>query len=104
MNAVAVTQRVTVKSTQGERRDCLDQLWVKFLVRCGLLPVPVPNEVDAAIALCSQVPVRAVVLTGGNDLVAYGGDAPERDATETAILEHAERQSCRYSVCVGECR
>ena len=104
MNAVAVTQRVTVELTQGERRDCLDQLIGEFLVRCGLLPVPVPNEVDAAIALCSQVPVRAVVLTGGNDLVAYGGDAPERDEPRPRFSSTPKGKDCRYSVCVGECR
>jgi hypothetical protein len=31
MKSVAVTQRVEVVPTYGERRDCLDQAWAKFL-------------------------------------------------------------------------
>ena len=42
-----------------------------------------------------------MVLTGGNDLAALGGDAPERDATENALLDAAE--SRRLPV-IGVCR
>ena len=38
MKAVAITQRVSVVPDYGERRDCLDQAWTKFLAACGLLP------------------------------------------------------------------
>ena len=43
MKAVAVTQRVSVIPAYGERRDCLDQAWTKFLAACGLLPVVLPT-------------------------------------------------------------
>jgi N5-(cytidine 5'-diphosphoramidyl)-L-glutamine hydrolase len=99
MKAVAVSQRVVVDPPHGTRRDCLDQVWIKFLVRCGLTPIPVPNSVDAALAICDQV--SGIVLTGGNDLTAYGGDAPERDETETALLDLAERRGLPV---LGVCR
>jgi len=99
MKTVAVTQRVAVDPPHGTRRDCLDQVWVKFLLHCGLLPIPVPNSVDAALTICEKV--GGIVLTGGNDLAAYGGDAPERDETETALLDLAERRDLPI---LGVCR
>lgn len=99
MRTVAVTQRVTVDPPHGTRRDCLDQVWVKFLLRCELLPIPIPNSVDAALTICKNV--DGIVLTGGNDLTAYGGDAPERDETETALLDLAEQRDLPV---LGVCR
>jgi N5-(cytidine 5'-diphosphoramidyl)-L-glutamine hydrolase len=99
VRTVAVTQRVTVDPPHGTRRDCLDQVWVEFLLGCGLLPIPIPNSVDAALTICHQV--SGIVLTGGNDLTAYRGDAPDRDQTETALLDLAERRDLPV---LGVCR
>jgi N5-(cytidine 5'-diphosphoramidyl)-L-glutamine hydrolase len=99
MKTVAVTQRVAVDPPHATRRDCLDQVWAKFLLRCGLIPIPIPNSVDAALTICEQV--GGIVLTGGNDLAAYGGDAPDRDETETALLDFAERRNLPV---LGVCR
>jgi gamma-glutamyl-gamma-aminobutyrate hydrolase PuuD len=101
MKAVAVTQRVSVIQDYGERRDCLDQAWTKFLAVCGLLPVLLPNNSEAAVALCERTGIDGLVLTGGNDLAAFGGDAPERDAVENAVLDLAERRGMPV---LGVCR
>jgi N5-(cytidine 5'-diphosphoramidyl)-L-glutamine hydrolase len=101
MKAVAITQRVSVVPAYGERRDCLDQAWTKFLAACGLLPVLLPNVTEAALALCEGAGIAGLVLTGGNDLTELGGDAPERDAVENALLNLAERR--RLPV-LGVCR
>ena len=101
MKAVAITQRVSVVPAYGERRDCLDQAWTKFLGACGLIPVLLPNVTEAALALCEGAGIDGLVLTGGNDLAALGGDAPERDAVENALLDLAERR--RLPV-LGVCR
>lgn len=90
MTLIAVSQRVAVEPRHGERRDCLDQAWIDFLMACGLTPLPVPNAVAAARAICEAVSLGGIVLTGGNDLAVYGGDAPERDAAEAALLDIAE--------------
>ena len=92
MKAVAITQRVSVVPAYGERRDCLDQAWTRFLSACGLLPVLLPNVTEAALALCEGADIGGLVLTGGNDLAELGGDAPERDAVENAVLNLAERR------------
>ena len=101
MKAVGLTQRVSVAPTYGERRDCLDQAWTKFLAACGLLPVLLPNVTEVALALCEATGVAGLVLTGGNDLAALGGDAPERDTVENALLDLAERRGLPV---LGVCR
>ena len=101
MKAVAITQRVSVVADYGERRDCLDQDWTRFLEACGLLPVVMPNVLGVALALCERADVSGVVLTGGNDLHALGGDAPERDAVENALLDWAEGHTMPV---MGVCR
>ena len=87
MKLVAVSQRVDLR--RGERRDALDQNWTRFLAAAGLQPLPVPNDAAVACELVAGLPVAGLVLTGGNDLAIYGGDAPERDATETALIDWA---------------
>jgi putative glutamine amidotransferase len=43
-----------------------------------------------------------VILTGGGNLVGYGGDAPERDETELVLLRTAmERKLPLMGVCRG---
>jgi putative glutamine amidotransferase len=98
---IAVTQRVTVIREYGERRDMLDQRWSSFLAECGWLAVPVPNVPAVAMGLFDRLPISGLLLTGGNDLCDVGGDAPERDATERALLSHA--RELRVPV-VGVCR
>lgn len=89
MKLIAVTQRVVVDPATGERRDALDQRWPRLLLQCGLVPVIMPNCLQAARRLLAQLPLAGVLLTGGNDLAAYGGDAPERDETEAFFLRDA---------------
>jgi len=101
VKAVAITQRVSVVPAYGERRDCLDQAWTKFLLACELLPVLLPNVTEAALGLCERAGITGLVLTGGNDLAVLGGNAPERDAVENALLDLAERRKLPV---LGVCR
>jgi N5-(cytidine 5'-diphosphoramidyl)-L-glutamine hydrolase len=98
---VAITQRVAVVPERAERRDCLDQAWPRFLAACGLLPLALPNVREVALELCAATEIAGLVLTGGNDLAALGGDAPERDAVESALLDLAERRALPV---LGVCR
>jgi putative glutamine amidotransferase len=89
MTCIAVTQRVVVDPEHGTRSDALDQQWWSFLRACGLVGMPVPNDADAAVRLVRTAPVHGILLTGGNDLAELGGQAPERDHTETALVDLA---------------
>jgi putative glutamine amidotransferase len=101
MKTIAITQRVAVIPQYGERRDCLDQAWARFVAACGLLPLALPNVPEVALSLFQKADVAGLLLTGGNDLASLGGDAPERDATENALLDAAEARGLPV---LGVCR
>lgn len=42
-----------------------------------------------------------IILTGGNDLAAYGGDAPERDELEQFLIQYSVEQEIPL---LGVCR
>lgn len=85
---LALTQRVVIDA-RGERRDALDQRWGNVCASAGFAMAPFPNHPAAAVDLFRRLGPIGLILTGGNDLAALGGDAPERDATELALLDCA---------------
>lgn len=91
MKLIAVSQRVVIDPVTRERRDALDQQWSAFLAACGFGALPIPNHPPTARRLIQLEPICGVLLSGGNDLVSYGGDAPERDDTERCLVDEAER-------------
>lgn len=101
MKPVLVTQRVDVLADRNERRDALDQQLAVFLAECGCLAVPVPNVPHLAAALFDLVQPAGIVLSGGNDLAALGGNAPERDATEALLVDTAAAHNVPV---IGICR
>jgi len=101
LKLIGITQRVVIDPKHGERRNALDQRWPAFLAVAGLAAIPLPNQPDLAVQLAEASGIRGLVLTGGNDLAQYGGDAPERDATETALIAWSRG---RASPVLGVCR
>jgi putative glutamine amidotransferase len=101
MTVVAISQRVVVDPRHGERRDALDQNWTRLLMRCRLVPFPVPNTSGDTRRLLEEVRPAGVILTGGNNLVALGGDAPERDETELDLVAYAR---ANHLPLLGVCR
>lgn len=87
MKRIGFTQRVFLKEAYGERWDACDQKVAAFLQACGCIPVPIPNNLSVVKAWMAESFLDGAVLTGGNDLSRYGGDAPERDAVERFLLE-----------------
>lgn len=87
MKPIFVTQRVDVLEGRNETRDSLDQKWASLLMACGLLPIIVPNNLEAAQALYHTITPSGLLLTGGNSLGPYGGDAPMRDKTEALLID-----------------
>ena len=89
MKRIAVTQRVDNISSREERRDALDQRWISFLQTIDLLPIVVPNNLSYVQQIIEDNSIDGILLTGGNSLVKYGGDAPERDMVEKLLIEFA---------------
>lgn len=102
MRRIIYTQRVEVIKSYGERRDCSDQRIADFISRCGFLPIPLPNRPILAEEFINNIRPAGIVLTGGNSLGIYGGNAPERDAMDRALLRIAERNNIPlYGSCRG---
>lgn len=102
MKIIGFTQRVEIVEIYNERRDCADQRIADFISCCGYLPCPLPNKADIAVEIAERVHIDGIILTGGNNLVKYGGDAPERDETEIALIKYCLKTEVPlYGFCRG---
>ncbi len=101
MNSILFTQRVDIIESYGERRDCADQNISRLIKMCGYVPVPMINDPELVRPLSDELKPVGILLTGGNDLGSYGGNAPERDITETRLLEYAVKKKIPL---LGICR
>lgn len=102
MKCVLFTQRVEVIESYNERRDCADQRISEFIRACGYVPLAVPNHAEMASAIIETILPAGIVLTGGNSLVKWGGNAPERDETDDAYINLAiENHIPLYGFCRG---
>lgn len=106
MKTIAVTQRierVIHASGEVELRDALDQAWPAFLAAAGCMAIPLPNHIDLALRMMRELPIDGLLLTGGETLALYGGDSPERDAVEKALLAQVRGFPTPLPV-IGVCR
>lgn len=105
MLRIGITQRVEQLSDREERRDCLDQAWIRLLWQIDCLPIPIANSVEDVSLLMEMLGIEGILLTGGNDLAILAeatNSAPERDATEKLLMElAAERDIPVFGVCRG---
>lgn len=102
MKKVIYTQRVEVIENYQERRDCADQRISEFIEMCGYLPISVPNNSAIAKKIIDEIKPDGIILTGGNSLVKYGGNAPERDETDCVLIENAiKKRIPLYGFCRG---
>lgn len=102
MKYIAITQRVQIISAIHERRDALSQEWASLSAHCGFLPILFPNDLAVVQAMLGELPLSGILLSGGNDLLAYGGDAPERDQVEHFLVDYAiETKLPLLGVCRG---
>lgn len=94
-------RRIVCDYANGQReiRDGLDIRWWDFLQGCfsGLSFIPLPNSPHATEYLLEECFFSGFILTGGDDWGVF----PERDRTETAILEYARTKKLPI---IGVCR
>ena len=98
---IAMTQRVDCIESIGERRDALSQEWTALADVCGFLPLILPNHLSTVRELLEARKPDGFILTGGNDLVPYGGSAPERDELEQFLIQYSVEQRIPL---LGVCR
>jgi gamma-glutamyl-gamma-aminobutyrate hydrolase PuuD len=106
MKRIGITQRVEQVQSHAERRDCLDQRWVAFVLQLKSIPVPLPNIPPAQVAsFLDALSLDAILLSGGNSIASLDSTAsdtaPERDAFEVALLDEALSRNIPI---VGVCR
>ena len=104
MKTVIFTQRVDIIEAYNERRDCADQRITELIKSCGYLPAPVPNKLNREDIeeFTRVINPSGIILTGGNSLAKYGGNAPERDFTEKILLDIAINKNIPvYALCRG---
>lgn len=101
MKKIFVTQRVEEIKSYGEIRDCIDVKWNQLLKVAGYLPILVPNSKMILEDLLTEISPDGILLTGGNDLYKYGGNAEQRDEVEAYLIQYAIRN--KISV-IGVCR
>ncbi len=89
MKTILVTQRVVIDEHYNERRDSLDQQWIVLLLEAGFIPQLVPNNISWLQQYLSIQAFDGILLTGGNSLVKYGGNANERDDVEFNLVQYA---------------
>ena len=101
MTNIAVTQRVDFIEKYNEKRDSLDQRWFSFLNKCGITPILLPNNPESTEAIFKNIQIDGILLTGGNDLVEFGGNTPERDIVEKKLIEKSIDENLPL---IGVCR
>lgn len=105
MKKIGLTQRVELIADYGERRDCLDQNWIKLLTQLGYCPVPLPNisKTELIEAYMDALSLDGIILTGGNDLswTQSPRAAIERDQFESVVIDYC----CTHHLPIlGVCR
>jgi putative glutamine amidotransferase len=95
--AVAVTMRLAPATGYDEPRDALSHDLSRLLFDLGMVPVLVPNTTPDPAAFLDATNVRALLLSGGDDV----GSEP-RDGVELALVTAAiERGLPILGICRG---
>jgi len=113
MKRIGITQRVVYVERIDERRDVLDQRWYNVAKSLGILLIPVPNNLDSPTDYVTELDIRGLIFSGGNNIGTIGKKriegktlkdddvAYERDKTETELLSWASENKLPV---VGVCR
>jgi len=104
---IAISQRHTA---DHDGIDALEASYVEYFGALGVTLIPVPNNVKYVQNYFDELHIEGIILSGGGDIqpmlyggqpVASGNYAPERDATERALLAIALEQDIPI---LGICR
>lgn len=89
MKIAVISQRVDEIKDYGEVRDALDEAWQQLFWHMNTALVPMPNAPQVVKEVLERLKPDAIVLSGGNNPVSYGGSAPQRDLTDELLIQYA---------------
>lgn len=101
MKLVLISQRVDEIKDYGELRDSLDEQWHSLFGKMDTVLLPVPNVPENLQYILEKINPDAVILSGGNTPVVYGGTAPQRDKTDEKLIQYAMQENIPL---LGVCR
>lgn len=107
---IAISQR-NDKNKHGAHIDNLENNYIDYLESFGIQLIPIPNTAKNIQSYFENFPIKAVILSGGNDVnpQLYGEEpekglavSEERDKTEKILLEIAiEKKLPILGICRG---
>ena len=98
---VGITMTVKTLLNGNEVNFCIDKNWFSFLQACDINPVLLNYEMHNDQNLLKTLNIRGIILSGGNTLYDYGGDAKKRDDFEYMLLEYTKNNDIPL---LGVCR
>ena len=100
MNIIFVTQRTVYLPEITESRDCLDVKLYDFIIKCGFLPVTIPNNllvIDKLDTWVKKFDPVGIIFSGGEDI----GVNKIRDKLEEKLIYFATKNNLPI---LGICR
>ncbi len=102
MKIAVISQRVDEIKDYGEIRDALDEAWQQLFLQMNTALVPVPNTPETVKLILERLRPEAIILSGGNNPVSYGGSALQRDLTDELLIQYGiEHDVPLLGVCRG---
>lgn len=102
MKFIFASQRVDRIDGYNEIRDSLDENWLTLFLECGFEILPVPNNYNIASQMINNIECYGILLTGGTNLLKYGGISEHRDRIDKLLLDFAiENRIPLLGVCRG---
>ena len=97
LKKMGISLRVETIEKYDERRDTISHDWINFLQKLNFIPILIPNNLEDIEGYISELKLDGIILSGGDNL----GEFPERDETESKMLEIATKNSIPV---LGICR
>ena len=89
LKKIGISLRVETIEKYDEKRDTVSHDWINFFQKFNFIPILIPNNLEDIEGYISELKLDGIILSGGDNL----GEFPERDETESKMLEIATKNS-----------
>ena len=97
LKKIGISLRVETIEKYDEKRHTISHDWINFFQKFNFIPILIPNNLEDIEGYISELKLDGIILSGGDNL----GEFPERDETESKMLEIATKNSIPV---LGICR